>query len=433
MEEISTPRSQGRTRQLDTTASPDGILARRQDPGLSIVPGWQNVNLEPADSTVAVAQRGHRPHPDDGIIQTSPLPSQTTELITPRISSFPISGADAASYERRTSQPPPQTSQSEPAADVVRSITVTEIILQIQNSKVDINSPCSKILPAVLGKYPIAGDWTLHVLFICYKTTYRCLALDEKPLLLFKKLKKLGTTASFRLRHVKDIPSPMSIARKRLVKKANSKHEMASRTGRVIPSPEESIDGAKTTGDSSGRGLGHTYAFILWTGIAYAVAIHPYDAGHDDEFDVMVGATFIVLRRSKGWWEVQEVPFGSGDVGDGVKKGWVPSGLLLETTVPPATAAIETATFGNVKPDALETFPTPSDTFASDAPILPSRIVSPSEAGVALMDWLPQGDYQLDLGQGDSLRVYKYFNHWSYVAKQSGRRGWVPRWLIGRA
>jgi len=59
--------------------------------------------------------------------------------------------------------------------------------------------------------------------------------------------------------------------------------------------------------------------------------------------------------------------------------------------------------------------------------------VSTSYPGVALMDWLPQGDHELDLVKDDMLRVFKRYNHWSYVVKESGRRGWVPSWLIGKA
>lgn len=66
------------------------------------------------------------------------------------------------------------------------------------------------------------------------------------------------------------------------------------------------------------------------------------------------------------------------------------------------------------------------------------------------MDWQPQGDHELDLVKDDLLRVFKRYNHWSYVrgrssfyahgpdsfrqvVKESGRRGWVPSWMIGKA
>ncbi|KIO25884.1 hypothetical protein M407DRAFT_75155, partial [Tulasnella calospora MUT 4182] len=170
-------------------------------------------------------------------------------------------------------------------------------------------------------------------------------------------------------------------------------------------------------------------------GVSYAIAIYPYGADYDDEYDVTVGAMFVVLRRSKGWWEVQRDPTGSGTVDDRARRCWVPAGCLLETSVPPATAISQ----------ALSQPPSPSPSPQnlaspiggkpmSDSPILPSSIVSTSYPGVALMDWQPQGDHELDLVKDDLLRVFKRYNHWSYVrvVKESGRRGWVPSWMIGK-
>lgn len=140
--------------------------------------------------------------------------------------------------------------------------------------------------------------------------------------------------------------------------------------------------------------------------ISYAVAIYPYMAEQDDEFDVVVGDTFVILSRARGWWIVQHDPTGSGIV-EPDKQGWVPAGCLLETNVPVASAIAEaTAAKGS----------STSDGGASKTPILPLSIISTSFPGIALMDYTKKGDEELDLVKDDSLRVFKRYNHWSYVS-----------------
>ncbi|KAF6741377.1 hypothetical protein DFP72DRAFT_862471 [Ephemerocybe angulata] len=44
-----------------------------------------------------------------------------------------------------------------------------------------------------------------------------------------------------------------------------------------------------------------------------------------------------------------------------------------------------------------------------------------------------KGDEELDLVKDDALRVFKRYNHWSYAVKEvGGDRGWVPFWFIGK-
>lgn len=80
--------------------------------------------------------------------------------------------------------------------------------------RVTLEDPCYKVLPAALKKYKINDDWRSYALFICYGngTTERCLCLDEKPLLLFQKLKDGGQNPVFMLRHIKDVKSPIHVA-----------------------------------------------------------------------------------------------------------------------------------------------------------------------------------------------------------------------------
>lgn len=152
------------------------------------------------------------------------------------------------------------------------------------------------------------------------------------------------------------------------------------------------------------------------------------------------GDTFIILSRARGWWVVQRDPAGSGLVEpDTSKQGWVPAGCLLETNVPVATAIAEATARGGSASESPPIMP------AGSTPILPLSILSTSFPGVALMEYKKKGPEELDLTKDDSLRVFKRYNHWSYVSlivlcgihlllismtqavkEDSGDRGWVP-------
>ena len=142
-----------------------------------------------------------------------------------------------------------------------------------------------------------------------------------------------------------------------------------------------------------------------------------YSAFHNllltSDLHIFRGDTFVILSRARGWWVVQRDPTGSGIVDtDIVKQGWVPAGCLLETKVPVASAIAEAtaAKQGSGSPPA-----TPS---VSKTPILPLSIISTSFPGIALMDYKKKGDEELDLVKDDALRVFKRYNHWSYVSRQ---------------
>lgn len=84
----------------------------------------------------------------------------------------------------------------------------------------------------------------------------------------------------------------------------------------------------------------------------------------------------------------------------------MPAGCLLETSVPVATAIEQaTAKGGSISPTVQ-----PGST-----PILPLSILSTSFPGVALMDYAKKGEEELTLQKDDTLRVFKRYNHWSYV------------------
>lgn len=127
------------------------------------------------------------------------------------------------------------------------------------------------------------------------------------------------------------------------------------------------------------------------------------------------GDTFIILSRARGWWVVQRDPTGSGVVDtDVVKQGWVPAGCLLETNVPVASAIAE-ATAAAHKAVASSNGGSSPDTPIAKTPILPLSIISTSFPGIALMDYKKKGEEELDLNKDDALRVFKRYNHWSYV------------------
>jgi hypothetical protein len=124
------------------------------------------------------------------------------------------------------------------------------------------------------------------------------------------------------------------------------------------------------------------------------------------------GDTFVILSRARGWWVVQRDPTGSGVVDtDTSKQGWVPAGCLLETNVPVASAIAEATA---LKPSPSGGGSSPHSPI-SKTPILPLSIISTSFPGIALMDYKKKGDEELDLAKDDALRVFKRYNHWSYV------------------
>ena len=139
---------------------------------------------------------------------------------------------------------------------------------------------------------------------------------------------------------------------------------------------------------------------------------------------------------------VQRDPTGSGIVDtDIVKQGWVPAGCLLETNVPVASAIAEATAAKNGS--SSDSSP---DTLISKTPILPLSIISTSFPGIALMDYSKKGDEELDLVKDDALRVFKRYNHWSYVSsviifhlvvsstptgcQRSGWRSWMGTGMI---
>ncbi|KAF7321965.1 hypothetical protein MKEN_00719000 [Mycena kentingensis (nom. inval.)] len=289
--------------------------------------------------------------------------------------------------------------------------------LTSKNFKVSIDDPAWKVLPAALHKYRIGNDdWENYAMFICYTNSAaqrieRCLSYDEKPLLLFQRLKIEGKDPVFMLKHIQDIRSPVSVA----------KEKNAARKAVVAPPAAEDaahdVAALNVPAQSTAKRTNMAAE-------GYAVAIYPYMADQTDELDIVVGDTFIILSRARGWWVVQRDPTGMGATEtDFAKQGWVPSGCLLEIKVPVASATAE----ANTATTSM------SDPIRGTAPISAHNIISTSFLGVALMDYDRKGEEELSLRKDEALRVFKRYNHWSYAVKvDSGNRGWVPSWFVGK-
>ncbi|GAA5958490.1 hypothetical protein JCM21900_001486 [Sporobolomyces salmonicolor] len=429
----------------------------------------------------------------------------------PLTSATPLSSSSSlASHSRPSTATSPLDPQTHPTSASTSTSTGSHrrdrentVDNPYRSFRVTLEDPCYKVLPAALKKYKINDDWRLYALFICYGNTERCLAYDEKPLLLFQRLKESNDNPVFMLRHIKDIKSPIAVA--------SAKH--AARREKRPPGigggVERSLmgvnrDGSGISGGGGGgapaNGLGpnarptrlHHPPVLLPVGKerdgtadeeakdggaggdkekkaiqsqnqGYCIAIYPYLAEREDEFDVAVGDTFIILSKTKGWWVVHRDgtssssnlssstssnPSSSSDPPQARKSAWVPAGCLLETSVPPLSLLsassnslaassssapdLNSSTGSNKSAPSSSTGPAHEGNAAA-VPILPSYVVSVSTPGIALMDYQPRGAGELEVRKGQPLRILKRYNHWSYAIKDDGGRGWVPSWFCGRA
>ncbi|VDC00981.1 unnamed protein product [Peniophora sp. CBMAI 1063] len=452
----------------------------------------------------------------------SPHPSPQRAEHTASSSSTPTSNISQGTAQAQATPTPTTTSSANGSRNGPPRPTRQESSDNLKSFKVSLEDPAWKVLPAALRKYKINNDdWQNYAMFICYgppnNRIERCLSYDEKPLLLFQKLKDASKNPVFMLKHIKDIRSPIAVAQqKQAARKASNASttnpntsttstSSTSRTGAqghgrtlsrpprlqvhaaqastepplntggsaatgwpelMSPAGGDSRPGLHTSasnsnlsinesapksavapvtassagGDGHGRDGGHggkeREQPVGGENVSYSVAIYPYMAEQEDEFDVVVGDTFVIISRARGWWVVQRDPQGTGTVdSDPSKQGWVPAGCLLETRIPIARAIASTSSNPSSNPGSTPSSPTNGVAGGINArtPILPLHIVSTSFPGYALMDYKKKGDEELDLSKDDALRVFKRYNHWSYAVKEDGgERGWVPSWYIGK-
>lgn len=229
--------------------------------------------------------------------------------------------------------------------------------------RVTLEDPCYKVLPAALKKYKINDDWRQYALFICYGNTERCLAYDEKPLMLFQRLKENNANPVFMLRHIKDIKSPITVASakhamRRDRRPANAgagldRPPVTDRQGVTMARPTRlhhppvllplGKDGAEAAADDDPE----KPPVSPREAPGYCISIYPYLAEREDEFDVAVGdsaflfqpellvpaadrrdpAAFVIISKTKGWWVVHR-DLGPNSAQDLTtrKSAWVPAG-----------------------------------------------------------------------------------------------------------
>ncbi|KAJ4149996.1 hypothetical protein LMH87_010765 [Akanthomyces muscarius] len=120
--------------------------------------------------------------------------SYRSETATPSIRNY--SESNAGNAPRRRETPVPDTPNHPPGS--------VEIF---KSFRVSMEDPCYKVLPAALRKYQINAPWDQYALYIVYGDQERCLAMDEKPLILFKQLDKEGKKPMFMLRKTSSAPA----------------------------------------------------------------------------------------------------------------------------------------------------------------------------------------------------------------------------------
>ncbi|CAG8548974.1 20897_t:CDS:2 [Cetraspora pellucida] len=259
--------------------------------------------------------------------------------------------------------------------------------------RVSLEDPCHKVLPAALKKYKIADDWRQYALFIRFGSTdhltERCLSYDEKPLLLFQKLKEASQNPVFMLKNIKEIKSPIATAEEIIsLLKANKKRRTTQFLNKELPpAPNEYPDTHQEPPPDYESTEERISEETLIEGNGTAVAIYPYVPELDDELNVVVGDIFKIRSRSGGWCFVER---------DG-QTGWVPANFLLETSV------------------------NGGDMMDSDSPYV--------GRGVALIDYKRNTDDELSVKKDDLLRIYKRQDYWLYC-EINNERGWVPSWYV---
>ncbi|OXB38574.1 hypothetical protein LQV05_002572 [Cryptococcus neoformans] len=375
------------------------------------------------------------------------LSSQSLSVSSTKPSPYPSVSPSAPAPGPSSHSANPSDKERSRAKDAARSAA--------KSFRVTLEDPCWKVLPAALKKYKINDDWRLYALFICYdktgESTERCLSYDEKPLLLFQKLKETGHKPVFMLRHIKDIKSPVYVAHTKQAQKLGlPPNTTATLLPKIKPATDTSLsptkpnalkpdvprteDGQTPNGTAfpelpspglrDGDGGGRTSNGQLVdpdgsvVNVTYGVAIYPYCRDREDEFDVPVGSTYVIRSKNKGWYIVNRDPDATG-IPNSYTQGWVPAGCLLELSQP--MSIISPSPDGQIAP------------YPGLAPLPPSHIISSSYAGFVLMDYVSKGDDELTLKEGEKVRVYKKYCHWSYVIRNdTGERGWVPAWFVGK-
>lgn len=129
--------------------------------------------------------------------------SYRSDLVTPSSRNFPQNeeGQYATYTPRDSMKAPLPTSRRAPTPALDTPAGQSNASVEIFKSfRVSMEDPCYKVLPAALKKYNINAPADQYALYIVYGDQERCLARDEKPLILFKQLDKEGKKPMFMLR-----------------------------------------------------------------------------------------------------------------------------------------------------------------------------------------------------------------------------------------
>lgn len=193
--------------------------------------------------------------------------------------------------------------------------------------------PCLFAMETRVRDYPPLH----HSISVYFILVERCLSYDEKPLLLFQKLKDAKKNPVFMLKHIRDIRSPIVVAQQKqaarqlarqneanatsstptsagasrpenprvaalsrqrsIVRSGGAANQSASASGNgswpssdiMSPSVDKLDDGRKNGAEefTEDRVVGRDVVPAP-KDMSYAVAIYPYMAEQEDEFDVLV-------------------------------------------------------------------------------------------------------------------------------------------------
>ncbi|CAG8543206.1 9227_t:CDS:2 [Paraglomus occultum] len=252
--------------------------------------------------------------------------------------------------------------------------------------RVSHDDPCHKVLPDVLKRYKINGDWHDYALFICYDRQERCLSYDEKPLVLFQKLKEAGRNPCFALKNINELQCPVATVEQTFnsVKANKSKRRTTLLNKELPPAPHE-LEQQNSTAQTYDNNEQDDIERVEGNGAA--MVVFPYVPENADEVNVIVGDVVTIRAKSEGWCYVEK----------GGQAGWVPASCVFETSI------------------------NGGDMMDRDSPYV--------GRGVAVVDYVGHGENELSMKAGDKLRIYKKSNHWLYC-EINDERGWVPSWYV---
>ena len=123
------------------------------------------------------------------------------------------------------------------------------------------------------------------------------------------------------------------------------------------------------------------------------------------------------MSKAKGWYIVQKDPGGMGKIiPDQSKSGWVPAGMWHVLKEWPKVLILQGCLLELSSAIAVSAPPTDLNiTYPGLSPLSPNTIISSSYPGLVLMDYGSKSSDELTLKEGEKVKVYKKYCHWSYA------------------